>query len=139
MDHPPSSRFRDRARLAWKRFPSPVRQRSAGATSPRTVRSPYDDLTCVHDPDGTALLIGVRGVLTAEIIEALHAATADADPGTLVHLDLSRSEIPIGPWMSMLEALADSLEGRDVRIRIVGVSPQHPALRANRRRLDETL
>jgi hypothetical protein len=141
MNHPTFSTLRARATRAWKRFHPATEHAVSNLDIPRSVTTaePSIGLTCVLDPEDTGTLIGVRGVLTAGAVAELHAETEGLRPGSLAHLDLTDTTIPVGPLMGMLEALADSLEARHVRVRIVGIDPDHPALRSPQRRLDETL
>jgi hypothetical protein len=59
--------------------------------------------------------------------------------GSRVYLDLTDATIRTGPWMRMLESVADSLESRGVEGRITGVSPSHPDLGPCSDDVDRTL
>ena len=82
----------------------------------------------VVDPDGAVVLFHVSGRASHHTVDQIDAVAGDLRPHSIVHLDLSDAEIPAGPVMRELERLADRLEYSLVRVRMVGVDPNHPAI-----------
>lgn len=70
----------------------------------------------------------VAGPATLRTIAAIDRLTAPLGAVNTVHLDLFDAVIPSGAVMRQLERLVDRLERSMVRVRVVGVDPNHPAL-----------
>lgn len=81
----------------------------------------------VLDPDGSVLLVRVAGRTSLRTIDELDRRTATLDSRHSVHIDLHDATIPTAEVVSELERLADRLEQAMVRVRMVGVDPNHPA------------
>ena len=79
------------------------------------------------------------GLVDATGIEALIRRTRDLPTGARVYLDLTDAIIRTGPWMRLLESVADALELRGVEVGITGVSPSHPDLGPHPGDVDRTL
>jgi hypothetical protein len=93
----------------------------------------------VPDPDGDGEILALRGLVDVAGIELLIGRTRHLPAGSRVYLDLTDAIIRTGPWMRMLESVADSLELRSVGVRITGVSPLHPDLGSRPDDVDRTL
>jgi hypothetical protein len=106
------------------------------ATPPPT---PSCDLVHVPDPEGHGEIIALHGLVDATGIERLLTGTGHLAVGSRLYLDLTDAIIRTGPWMRMLESVADSLELRGVEVRITGVSPSHPDLGPRPGDVDRTL
>jgi hypothetical protein len=100
-----------------------VRRPSAAAIVARRV----GPLSLVDDPDARWTLIAVDGPLTPDVAAALRRDLARRDTGWTVHLDLSGIELGADGSAERLEAIADRLEARGVRLRVVGLDPTGPA------------
>lgn len=87
-------------------------------------------IDCVRDPDGAVLLFRVAGTATRHTVDAIDRQTASLDARHTVHVDLHDATIPTVGVIRELERLADRLERSMVRVRMVGVDPDHPALDA---------
>lgn len=84
----------------------------------------------VIDPDGTVLLFRVSGAVAPCTIDEIARRTVSLDARHTVHLDLHDACIPSVQVVDALERLADRLERSRVRIRMVGLDPNHPAIDA---------
>ncbi len=85
-------------------------------------------VTVVNDPDGLVRLIGVRGIVDARAA-ALLAATIDAiDDVNVIHIDLSAAEFVPERTIELIERAFDRAERRGLRLRVVGLDPELPAL-----------
>ena len=82
----------------------------------------------IVDPDGGVVLFRVAGRASHRTVDLIDAVAGDLGPRSIVHLDLHDAVIPAGPVMRELERLADRLEHALVRVRMVGVDPNHPAI-----------
>lgn len=80
------------------------------------------------DPDGTVWLFRVAGRATLAAIDEIERLTATLGAPHTVHVDLFDADIPAGAVMRGFERVADRLERAAVRVRMVGVDPNHPAL-----------
>lgn len=80
------------------------------------------------DPDGSVWLFRVVGRATLAVIDEIDRLTVTLGAPHSVHVDLFDAEIPAGPVMRGFERVADRLERAKVRVRMVGVDPNHPAL-----------
>lgn len=87
-----------------------------------------DRLDHVVDPDGTVWLFRVVGTATLRTIDEIDRLTAALGREHTVHVDVFDAEIRSGAVMRELEHLADRLEDANVRVRLVGVDPNHPSL-----------
>lgn len=85
-------------------------------------------LEYVVDPDGAVWVFRIVGRATQRIVDELDALTIELGGGHTVHVDLVDAEIPSVVVMRDLERLADRLEAALVKVRMVGVDPNHPAL-----------
>lgn len=83
----------------------------------------------VIDPDGAVQLVRVYGVTSRHTVDTVDAITATLGPHHTLHLDLIDAEITSEHTMRDFERLADRLEQAMVHVRVVGVDPDHPALR----------
>ncbi len=97
----------------------------------RTVGPPTSatpTFTMVDDPDGQVRLVGVRGVVDARAA-ALLAATIDAiDDVRALHIDLTAAEFVPERTIELIEQAFDRAERRGLRLRVVGLDPELPAL-----------
>jgi len=85
-------------------------------------------VTVVNDPDGVMRLIGVRGVVDARAA-ALLAATVDAiDDVSVIHIDLSAADFVPERTIELIERALDRAERRGLRLRVIGLDPDLPAL-----------
>lgn len=82
----------------------------------------------VVDPDGAVWVFRVAGRATLRTIGQIDRLTAPLGRLNTVHVDLFDAVIPSGAVMRELERLVDRLERAMVRVRVVGVDPNHPAL-----------
>lgn len=82
----------------------------------------------VLDPDGAVLLVRVAGRTTGRTVDEIGRRTASLDARHVVHVDLYDATIPTAGVIRELERLAERLEVAMVRVRMVGVDPDHPAL-----------
>lgn len=90
--------------------------------------SPTVVLDHVVDPDGTVWVFRVSGPADLATVDELDRLTMSLDARHTVHLDLFDATIPSIRVVHALEQLADRLERSLVRVRVVGVDPNHPAL-----------
>lgn len=102
-----------------------ARPSSAAPPPPHVAGSRVD---VVVDPDGVVLLFRLVGETTLRTVEELARRTASLDARHSVHLDLIDATIASRPVVHELECLADRLERAMVRVRMVGVDPNHPAV-----------
>ena len=70
----------------------------------------------------------IVGRATLPIVDEIDRLTTALGERHTVHVDLFDAEIPSAAVMRNLERLADRLERSLVRVRMVGVDPNHPAL-----------
>ncbi len=84
----------------------------------------------IDDPGGGVRLIAVRGLVDATTIDALLDVLDENDDGDAIHLDLINAILADSETLRLLGAMIDELERRRVGVRIVGIDPLHPALRA---------
>lgn len=110
--------------LGRVRIPS-SRPDTEALRSPRVAGSRVD---LVVDPDGGVLLFRLVGETTLLTVKELDARTASLDARHSVHLDLIDATISSRRVVHELECLADRLERTMVRVRMVGVDPNHPAV-----------
>lgn len=122
-DEPAPTRFR-RWRRRWSRRPS-TRSAPAAFLSLSVASDPV--LEHVIDPDGTVWLFRISGQADLTVVDELDRLTASLDARHTVHLDLFDATIPSTGVVHRLERLADRLEQAMVRVRMVGVDPNHPA------------
>lgn len=87
-----------------------------------------DRLDYVVDPDGAVWVFRVAGRATLRIVDEIDRLTGELGDRHTVHLDLFDADILSVTVMRELERLADRLECSLVRVRMVGVDPNHPAL-----------
>ncbi|MDJ0768443.1 MAG: hypothetical protein QNJ12_06595 [Ilumatobacter sp.] len=85
----------------------------------------------IDDPDGNILLVAASGSVDAGTVDGLVDQFEALDAGQHVHLDLHRATIDSVATLRRLENRLDRLETRGVRLRIVGVDPDHPVLAAS--------
>lgn len=85
-------------------------------------------VTYVDDPDGRVRLVALRGTLDCRLVDELWAAVADDWPVEVVHIDFSDAEIAPEAALECLEASFDRAERCGIRLRVVGLDPEHPAL-----------
>jgi anti-anti-sigma regulatory factor len=85
-------------------------------------------ISVVEDPTADLLLLGLRGQLTTNTVCGLADVLAAVPDGTGLHIDLGDVAIGGTAVIDRCELLIDQLEARQVRIRIVGLDPRHPAL-----------
>ena len=90
--------------------------------------TPDGHLDYVVDPDDAVWVFRVAGAATLHTIAKIDQLTAPLGAVNTVHLDLFDAVIPSGAVMRQLERLVDRLERAMVRVRVVGVDPNHPAL-----------
>jgi hypothetical protein len=91
-------------------------------------------LTRIDDPDGCSVILAVSGLLADRALFALAREIATIPANTLLHLDLAHACILTIPMMRRLEAWTDELDDAGLRVRISGLSPNHPALRHQEQR-----
>jgi anti-anti-sigma regulatory factor len=82
----------------------------------------------VHDPHTSMRIISVTGVLTSAALPTVAAAFAEVVDGAPLHLDLTGTLVDDALVLRRTELLIDELEQRRVKLHIVGIDPQHPAL-----------
>lgn len=82
----------------------------------------------VDDPHGTMRLIGLRGSIDLRAVAEVADAVDVRGLMELVHIDLSGAEIAAERAIECLEATFDRAEQRGIRLRVVGLDPEHPAL-----------
>jgi hypothetical protein len=87
-----------------------------------------DRLDYVVDPDGVVWVFRIVGRATLRIVDEIDRLTGGLGARHTVHLDLFDADILSVTVMRELERLADRLEHSLVRVRMVGVDPNHPAL-----------
>lgn len=111
------------------------------ATTPAATPPPPPacELAHVPDPDGHGEILALHGLIDASGIEHLIGRTRHLPAGSRIYLDLTDAIIRTGPWMRMLESVADTLEVRGVEVRITGVNPSHPDLGTRPGDVDRTL
>jgi hypothetical protein len=111
------------------------------ATTPAAIPPPAPACELVHvpDPDGHGEIVALHGLVDATGVERLIERTRHLPAGSRIYLDLTDAMIRTGPWMRMLESVADALELRGVEVRITGVNPSHPDLGARPGDVDRTL
>ena len=85
-------------------------------------------ITTIDDPDGAMRLIGVCGELDALAVARLEAVIDDTDDMSILHLDLTAARLVAPPSMHHVEAVLEGIERRGIRLRVVGLDPEHPAL-----------
>lgn len=85
-------------------------------------------LQYVVDPDDAVWVFRVVGRATLRTVDEIDRLTSTLGGRHSVHVDLFDAVIPSGAVMRELERLADRLERSTVRVRVVGVDPNHPAL-----------
>ena len=84
-------------------------------------------VTAVDDPDGTLQLVGARGSIDSQTIASLIEVLDGFRHGPRLHLDLSAATFACQAAVQRLEWVADALEQRGVKLRIVGVDAGQPA------------
>jgi hypothetical protein len=82
----------------------------------------------VVDPDGGRWLVGVTGTITPVTVERLGLLARGLASGETLHLDLHHASIASAAVMREIEHLADRLESDGIRVRLVGVEPDHPLI-----------
>lgn len=80
------------------------------------------------DPDGAVWVFRIAGRATLRIVDEIDRLTEQLGERHTVHLDLFDADIRSITVMRELERLAERLERSLVRVRMVGVDPNHPAL-----------
>ncbi len=100
---------------------------SAGIEATR----PNVAISRIDDPGGGVRLIAVRGLVAGATIGALLDVLDENHDGDAIHLDLINAVLADSESLRRLGAMIDELERRRVGVRIVGIDPLHPALRAN--------
>jgi hypothetical protein len=116
-----------------------LHRRTAATSAATPPPPPTCDLVHVPDPDGHGEIVVLHGLVDVTGIELLIGRTRHLPARSRVYLDLTDATIRTGPWMRMLESVADSLELRGVEVRITGVSPSHPDLGPRSDDADRTL
>jgi hypothetical protein len=84
----------------------------------------------VDDPFVPVRLVRARGHVGPTSIDRLFEAFADLRAPHHLHLDVGDARIADPATMERLGAALDRLERLRIDVRIVGLDPQHPALRA---------
>lgn len=92
------------------------------------MRSGAARLDYVVDPDDAVWVFRVVGRASLRTVDEIDRLTVTLGSRHSVHVDLHDAEIPSGVVMRDLERLAERLERAMVRVRVVGVDPNHPAL-----------
>lgn len=131
----PSSADAHGPRRVWRdlvrRFGGRARRRTVGRLpSPSVVTDGHVDH--VVDPDGAVMLFRVTGTPSVRTIGEIDRLTESLDARHAVHLDLHDATIPNTRIVRELERLTDRLERALVRVRVVGVDPNHPMLDSRR-------
>ena len=106
------------------------RRRLLGRQSrdPRAVVVPGLRIAVSSDPTSRIQLMGVCGVLDDDTIPSLEDAFAAVASHSVLHVDVTDLGVHSGPIVRRFESLIEQLERRHVRLRLVGLDPQHPAL-----------
>jgi hypothetical protein len=91
---------------------------------------PPIDVAYVDDPFEPVRLVWARGHVGPTSIERLFETFADLNPPHHLHLDVRDARIDDPATMDRLGEALDRLERLRIEVRIVGIDPQHPALRA---------
>lgn len=106
------------------------RRRSPGksARTQRNTAPPALQIAVSADPASSMELMGVRGVLDATTIVQLADALESVADRVWLHLDVTDLKVPGGAILGQFEMLMEQLEYRQVRLRMVGLDPQLPAL-----------
>jgi hypothetical protein len=99
------------------------------ARMPAVADDPDYRIVRIDDPEGASIVLALRGMVHQASIDALRDEIADLRPPHAVYLDFTEAVIMLGPAMSMLGQLIDAIEARELSVRVVGISPGHPALR----------
>jgi anti-anti-sigma regulatory factor len=97
----------------------------------RATATPVADLLHVgisRDPQCSAQVMGVRGLLNAGTVAILATAFDGIDDGTALHIDVTDASVNDARVIRHLESLIDQLERRGVNLRLVGFDPHHPAI-----------
>ena len=81
-----------------------------------------------RDPQCSAQMMGVRGLLNASTVDILATAFDGIDDGTALHIDVTDASVDDAHVIRLLESLIDQLERRGVNLRLVGFDPHHPAI-----------
>lgn len=113
----------------------PGTRRSDGdqtASAPRPLDRAHVNI--VNDPDGPMRLIGVFGCLDIPTVKALAEAIDDTADMTIVHIDLSATLTIPEHTIHVIEAVLDRAERRGIRLRVVGLDPDLPAIKQPVRR-----
>jgi hypothetical protein len=84
----------------------------------------------VDDPFEPVRLVRARGHVGPASIERLFEAFADLNPPHRLHLDVGDARFADLATMDRLGDALDRLERLRIDVRIVGIDPHHPALRA---------
>lgn len=90
---------------------------------------PAPVLSVIDDPEGRVRLIGVRGTVDYTMVADLAAAVEARLDIEHVHIDFSAADIAPERTIECLETMFDQAERRGLRLRVVGLDPEHPALR----------
>lgn len=90
--------------------------------------APASDVAVIDDPEGGVRLIGVRGQFNLACVAELADAIDDGIDAELVHVDFTAADIAAEHAIESLEATFDRAERRGIRLRVVGLDPDHPAL-----------
>ena len=88
----------------------------------------FEGLEYVVDPDGAVWVFRLVGRASPLIVDEISRLTAELGERHTVHVDLFDAAIPSVKVMRELERLADRLEAAMVKVRMVGLDPNHPAL-----------
>lgn len=123
------ARRREQSAITDRRHPRPT---DPEALPSLTVMSADARLDHVVDPDDAVWVFRVVGRATLRTIDEIDRLTVTLGTAHTVHVDLYDAEIPSGAVMGELERLAERLERAMVRVRMVGVDPNHPALGPHR-------
>ena len=116
-----------RIALRLSRALGPARPEPTRTTS--VVEPLHGSIEIIDDPDGLVRLIGVRGRTSCDILDRIAAAIDDASlTGSLVHIDFTTAEIPAERAIDCMEGVFEQAERAGIRLRVVGLDPDHPGL-----------
>lgn len=102
--------------------------RPVGTASNVPVR-PTRLLSVIDDPEGGVRLIGVSGPVDCAVVADVAAAIEARCDIDHIHIDFTTAEIVPEHALDCLETMLDQVERYGVRLRVVGLDPEHPALR----------
>lgn len=88
----------------------------------------FERLEYVVDPDGAVWVFRLVGRASPRTVDEIGRLTAELGERHTVHVDLGDAAIPSVSVMRELERLTDRLEAAMVKVRVVGLDPNHPAL-----------